>query len=125
MRDFTEWFEQSDYDMATAESMFATGRYVYAVFMAHLSLEKALKGVVQKQSGEMPPKTHDLLLLLKRSGLDPVEGTAKFLIRLNEAQIATRYPESLRAMLQLYPESVTRSILDKAKEAQQWIRQKS
>ena len=104
--------------------MFATGRYLYAIFMVHLSLEKALKGACQKRSGKMPPKTHDLLLLLKRSGLVAEEQMAKFLIRLNQAQIATRYPENLRVMLRLYPESVTRSILDGAKEAQEWIRQR-
>jgi len=39
-----EWLKQADYDMDTAEFMFAGGRYFYAVFMCHLSIEKASKG---------------------------------------------------------------------------------
>lgn len=42
---YKEWLRQADYDMETAEAMFESGRYIYAVFMCHLSLEKALKGL--------------------------------------------------------------------------------
>ena len=38
-----EWLKQADYDMDTAELMFSGGRYFYAVFMCHLSIEKALE----------------------------------------------------------------------------------
>jgi len=37
-----QWIAQADYDMDTANYMFKGGRYFYAVFMSHLSLEKAL-----------------------------------------------------------------------------------
>lgn len=43
-----EWPRQADYDMDTADFMFSGGRYFYAVFMCHLSLEKALKGSTEK-----------------------------------------------------------------------------
>ena len=35
-----EWFKQAEYDIKTAEAMFATKKYVYVVFMSHLSIEK-------------------------------------------------------------------------------------
>lgn len=41
-----DWFEQADYDYDTAVYMSQGERYVYAVFMCHLALEKALKGLV-------------------------------------------------------------------------------
>ncbi|MGA1841198.1 MAG: HEPN domain-containing protein [bacterium] len=37
-----EWLNQADYDMETAEFMFKGGRYIYTIFMCHLSIEKAL-----------------------------------------------------------------------------------
>ena len=40
-----EWRKQADYDIKTAEIMFDNKRYFYAVFMCHLSIEKALKGI--------------------------------------------------------------------------------
>ncbi len=41
-----EWFFQSDYDLETAKDMFKSGRNVYCIFMCHLSIEKALKGLL-------------------------------------------------------------------------------
>ena len=43
-----EWFKQTDYDIGTAADMFKTGRYIYTVFMCHLSVEKALKAIIHK-----------------------------------------------------------------------------
>ena len=43
-----EWLAQASYDLDTAEAMFKTGRYIYCVFMCHLSIEKALKACYVK-----------------------------------------------------------------------------
>ena len=45
-----EWFRQADYDIDTADYMFSGGRYFYAVFMCHLSIERLLllKGSAEK-----------------------------------------------------------------------------
>lgn len=40
-----EWFLQADYDLETALAMLNSGRYIYTVFMAHLAIEKAIKGI--------------------------------------------------------------------------------
>jgi HEPN domain-containing protein len=55
--------------MDTADFMAEGGRYFYAVFMCHLAVEKALKGLYQEHLGETPPKTHNRLYLLNRIGL--------------------------------------------------------
>ena len=39
-----EWMRQADYALETAEAMLAANRNIYAVFMCHLAIEKALKG---------------------------------------------------------------------------------
>ena len=64
-----EWFKQAEYDIKTAEAMFAARRYVYVVFMCHLSIEKALKGLYQKRLGTIPPKVHNLLYLIEAIGI--------------------------------------------------------
>lgn len=56
-----EWYFQSDYDLETAFDMLKSGRTVYCIFMCHLSLEKALKGLLIKKTGEFPSKTHSLM----------------------------------------------------------------
>jgi len=46
---YTEWILQSDCDYETAVAMFSTARYVYAVFMCHLSIEKDLQQWIKNQ----------------------------------------------------------------------------
>ncbi len=69
--------------------MFKAGRYFYAVYMCHLSVEKAIKGLYQEKLNELPPRVHNLIYLLNKIGVKPSEENGKFLIRLNEANIAT------------------------------------
>jgi len=78
-----EWLNQAIYDMDTAEYMFNGGRYIYAVFMCHLSIEKALKGLYQNRLNEIPPKTHNLVYLINKTEINPPEKIGKFLVKLN------------------------------------------
>jgi hypothetical protein len=65
-----EWIRQADYDMKTAQIMFENKRYIHAVFMCHLSIEKALKGLfIKRYNNEAPPKTHNLIFLCEKIGL--------------------------------------------------------
>ena len=85
---YEEWFKQADYDMDTADVMQNSGRYFYAVFMSHLSIEKALKGLYHKIFNEVPPKTHNLLYLLEKISKKPEQDLEKFIIKLNTASVA-------------------------------------
>ena len=40
------WIKTSDYDISTAKALFKAKRYVYVIFLCHLSVEKLLKAVV-------------------------------------------------------------------------------
>jgi HEPN domain-containing protein len=65
-----EWYFQSDYDLETAFDLFKSGRNVYCIFMCHLSLEKALKGLFVKTKGEFPSKTHSLMYFIEKIELN-------------------------------------------------------
>ncbi|MBF0411569.1 MAG: HEPN domain-containing protein [Desulfamplus sp.] len=117
-----EWLKQADYDMDTADVMQNSGRYFYAVFMAHLSIEKALKGFYHKSFKEVPPKTHNLLYLLEKIGKKPEQELEKFIIKLNTASVATRYPDDMAKLQAVYTEEVTKNILNKSKDVLKWIK---
>lgn len=118
-----EWLKQADYDMDTADFMCKGGRYFYAVFMCHLAIEKALKGLYQQNLQETPPKTHNLIYLLNKIGLRPDEDRGRVITRLNEANIATRYPDDIDKLQSNYTKEITAQILTQAKEALEWIKQ--
>ncbi len=119
---YLEWIKQADYDMETADFMFNGKRFFYAVFMAHLAVEKALKGLYQKKLHETPPKTHNLIYLMGKIGLKPDEKIGRFIAKLNEANIAARYPENLEKVQQVYTQEVTCQILSQAKDVIAWIK---
>ena len=52
-----EWLKQADYDMDTADAMFRSGRYFYAVFMCHLSIEKMTWRKYKRPTQKISPKT--------------------------------------------------------------------
>jgi HEPN domain-containing protein len=118
-----EWLKQADYDMDTADFMAGGGRHFYAVFMSHLALEKALKGLYQQRLQETPPKPHNLVFLINKIGLEPDADRARVIARLNEANITTRYPDDIDRLHEDYTQEMTARILTQAKDALAWIKQ--
>jgi HEPN domain-containing protein len=124
-----EWFLQAQYDMDTAEAMFQSGRYMYAVFMSHLCIEKALKGLYAKAYSKDAPKTHNLLFLIeliseKQDFNTPAEFEEFFKI-LNEKSVPTRYPDMLFDILKEFKKSNTKQFISKGKKVLKWIKEKS
>jgi HEPN domain-containing protein len=117
-----EWLLQSDYDLETAEVMYNSGRQIYAVFMCHLAIEKAIKGLLYERLREIPPKSHSLVLLLTKLEERPPEHLGKVIVKLSEASIPTRYPDDLARVQRDYSAMVVRDLLDRSREVIAWIK---
>ena len=118
----TEWMRQAEYDLETAEYMLQGGRCFYAVFMCHMAVEEALKGLFEARLGRMPPKTHNLVYLASQAGVQPEAEVGAFLVRLGEASIPTRYPDSIDRLQKEYTHEVAAGIVTQGKAALQWIK---
>jgi HEPN domain-containing protein len=118
-----QWILQAEYDYKTASVLRQAGRNVYAVYMCHLAIEKCLKGLLVEVTSEIPPKTHSLVLLINKTGKKPNEEIGKFLLQVNDASVATRYPEDFSQMLATYSDELTDTIIKKTEEALTWIKQ--
>jgi HEPN domain-containing protein len=71
----------------------------------------------------LPIKTHDLIYLVKKSGLHLSQGYLDFVGKINTASIPTRYPDDLQRSLKEYTESVASSYLTQTTELVQWLKQ--
>ena len=120
--DPSEWLRQADYDIDTAQDMLEKERNFYAVFMCHLAVEKALKGLFWKKLGIIPPKTHDLTYLIKKIGITPEEELHDFLVQLTEAHTVTRYPEEIKELQKGFPNSIVLEIIENSKDAIKWTK---
>jgi HEPN domain-containing protein len=124
MRKDTESFlSSSEYDLTTAKNMLETGRYVYVIFMCHLALEKTLKAIVAEVTDKVPPRTHNLIYLIKVSDLHIPQGLFDFIAKINNASVVTRYPENFKKLLEAYPEDIAKEYLKNTEKVLQWLRQ--
>ncbi|HAW49839.1 TPA: DNA-binding protein [bacterium] len=124
MKSPDEWFKQSDYDLETAKAMFKAGRYIYTVFMCHLSIEKALKGLYTEKYQENPPKIHNLNYFCEKNGLKLPGNLQNFIDNLNNLSVPTRYPDELEKLLRDYKKDLTEGVYNQTKELLLWLKQK-
>ncbi|RPH85275.1 MAG: HEPN domain-containing protein [Desulfobacteraceae bacterium] len=117
-----QWFKQAQYDLSTAEAMFDAKKYIYVIFMCHLAIEKALKGLYSKKFGNIPPKVHNLLFLLEKIGVSLPSPLSETVFELNRASIPTRYPEDLQQMKKDYPRQKSEQLLVQSKEVLKWLK---
>lgn len=118
-----EWLDQAEYDLDTAKSLYRSHRYIYAVFMCHLSIEKVLKAFVVIQTGKAPPKTHNLISLIKHGNVILTDEQVKFTSRLSLAGVITRYPEELKRAIDEYPRHVTLDYLKRTEDVIKCLKQ--
>jgi len=122
-KDTANWIALTNYDIETARHMLRSGRYLYVIFLCHLSLEKILKAHIAETTQSVPIKTHDLIYLVKTSGLELSEDTLDFIGKINTASIPTRYPDDLQRSLKEYPKTVAEDYLSQTEEIVQWLKQ--
>ncbi|MBI4215762.1 MAG: HEPN domain-containing protein [Parcubacteria group bacterium] len=87
------WIKSSREKYKTMESLYKNKRYMDCLFFGHLILEKALKALVVKHTKTTAPYIHNLPLLAKKGELNLTEDEIKFLAKVNEFNIQTRYPD--------------------------------
>jgi len=121
-KDIENYLRSSAYDFATARRLLRTGRYLYVVFMCHLSLEKLLKAAYSERLDRSAPRTHNLLHLLKETGVELPSEHLAFVSMINNASVVTRYPADFSAMVSSYPRRVARDYVRKTDEVLSWLR---
>ena len=94
------WIEFARLDLRAAEVMLEAGLTAQACFHAHQSAEKALKALIQKESGRPAPRIHGLQELLKH--LPPCQRdrmAQAVLMEMDDYYIPTRYPDAIPGSL--------------------------
>lgn len=87
------WISSAKSDLEAAELLIRESRYIQGLFFCHLVIEKALKAHVVKVTGQIPPKTHNLIYLLELSDIDIGDNNEDLLGILMKYQLEGRYPD--------------------------------
>ena len=115
------WIDQAQYDLETARAMLASGRRLYVLFCCQQALEKALKAVIVRRTGELPPRVHNLLRLAEVAGFAGRPEQVRFFGELSAYYIQSRYPEEIRAAGSTVTQGLAEEVLDKTEQAIKWI----
>ena len=87
------WLKTAAHDYETMEVLYDNGRYSDSLFFGHIILEKVLKALVVKETGEQAPYIHNLLKLHSLSAVNLDESEINLLAEVNDFNIRGRYPE--------------------------------
>ena len=87
------WIKGAEDDLLTAELLIREKRISHGLFFCHLVIEKAIKAHVVKTSGEIAPRTHNLIYLSEKVELVFDNEPEIFLGILMKYQLQGRYPD--------------------------------
>ena len=115
------WLESSAYDFETGKCLITTKRYPYALFFAHLALEKILKAIIIDKTGEHAPYSHSLIYLVKVSGISITDDQADQLAEYMDFHIESRYPDDKRSFYKKCTEKFTVSKFAEMENLYKWL----
>ncbi len=116
------WRLGSDDDWSSAERLFASGHdFHWALFIMHLSVEKALKALVVKRTEQQPARIHNLLRLAELAELSLETSQAQLFYEASQFNLHARYPEEQAELMSLATKVWTEKYLRALGEARQWI----
>lgn len=94
-RSVDEWLRQSVRDLRAADHLLEGGFFTHATVIAHLAVEKALKGLYRARFDANPPVTHNLTYLADRTELSLPGDLRTALDLLSGESLLTLYPDRL------------------------------
>jgi len=60
--------------------------------------------------------------LINKIGTKPPENLGKFIVKLSEASVVTRYPENINQLIADYTEALAKEIVSMSREVLVWIK---
>lgn len=115
------WINGAEDDIITADLLIREKRILHGLFFCHLVIEKAIKAHLVKKSGEIAPRSHNLIYLSESANLEFDEETMVFLGILMKYQLQGRYPD----YNPITPDIIAvNEYFKKTKKVFQWLKKK-
>ena len=119
------WENMAEEDFGLAEKLFKDKNYLWSLFIAQLSLEKALKARVIEATKKEPPKIHDLVRLAEIAELVVTKYQKDELEIITGFNIEARYTDYKEGLKQTATHEYTKKYLDKSREYLRWFLKRS
>jgi len=115
------WKEGATDDLESAKILIERNRLLHGLFFCHLVIEKAIKAHVVKQTGEVAPRSHNLIYLSEKANLIFNEEEDDFLGTLMKYQLQGRYPDFNP---EVPSKEIVNSYFEKTEKLMLWLNRK-
>lgn len=112
------YHEGAGEDWAVANELVFRGRVRHGLFFAHLALEKMLKALICKATGDLAPRLHNLVRLAELTRIPIQPEQVATLAVMNAFNIEGRYPDTLSSPP---PPRDAQRYMAAAEEVLQWL----
>ena len=119
------WIDSAIYDIETGKALLRSKRYPYSLFFGHLAIEKVLKALVVKNSGDHAPYSHSLLILAKKTGIEMTDTMLDQLAEFMEFHTEARYPDAKLDFYQKCTKEFAQAKFREIKKVYTWLLKKS
>jgi HEPN domain-containing protein len=122
---YAYWLDVAEYDLKTAEAVFASGRWVYVAFMCQQAIEKLLKELSILYLDDHVPYIHSLGEITAKFEdrlPNPISGERQSLFdRLTAYYISGRYPKYKEKISMSIDQDEAEDLLNKSRETFSWL----
>jgi HEPN domain-containing protein len=119
------WLESSEYDLDTGATLLRSKKFPYALFFGHLAIEKLLKAMVVKRTGDHAPFSHSLGMLASRTGVEFPKEIMDQLAEFMEFHTEARYPDAKMEFYHKCTKEFAQSKFREIKKVYKWLRKTS
>lgn len=120
---FNHWITTSDKDFKTMIHLFDVKDHHWSLFIGHIVIERLLKAMVVKITGEHAPFTHDLRRLAKLSKIEFQSTQIGWLDTITTFNLNARYDSYKQAFYEKCTPEFTPEWISNIKELRLWIKQ--
>ncbi|MEO5572225.1 MAG: HEPN domain-containing protein [Bacteroidia bacterium] len=116
------WTGSAERDWKFIKQAFKIKQFVYALFFAHLVLEKLCKAHwVKDHQSNHPPKIHNLIYLIDNTQLKADAKERAVLEKMNTFQLEGRYPDYKNKLYKSCDKKFSETTLKEVKEIRSWL----
>jgi len=116
------WAEEATEALEVTRHLYEKKDYSYALFFAHLAIEKILKAIYVSIKNEHAPYIHNLQRLAELSDIHLDDAQRDALIKITSFNLESRYPDEKRSFRKKCTEEFTKKEIEETEVIFKWLK---
>ena len=118
-----DWFSTAQHEIDTATVLVEEGRAFNGLLSCHDCVERMLKGLYVMRKKSHPPRTSNLLWLMKTLSIEPGEDHVILILDLMTFRRGSSWPDEIKALRKTVRIAAAEKYLEKTEDLIHWIKE--